>query len=170
MFMRSAAAVPPRAEHLADPLYGVVNRVPSEDAPGHRQLVDVAELVEGGEAAEQVGVGGDVGPDRAVDPARPGPFELRCAGADQPSPVLIRPPPEGAVVLGAAQQHQADRIGDRALVVPRVRTPQRDRKSTRLNSSHVKNSYAVFCLKKKKRVCALYHVYIRSESLVGVTP
>src|SRR5690606_42155679 len=28
------------------------------------------------------------------------------------------------------------------------RTP--DRKSTRLNSSHVKNSYAVFCLKKKK--------------------
>src|SRR5690349_23835131 len=29
-----------------------------------------------------------------------------------------------------------------------------DRKSTRLNSSHVENSYAVFCLKKKKlRTC-----------------
>src|SRR6266511_5220164 len=27
--------------------------------------------------------------------------------------------------------------------------PGRDRKSTRLNSSHVKISYAVFCLKKK---------------------
>src|SRR5690606_42014432 len=27
-----------------------------------------------------------------------------------------------------------------------------DRKSTRLNSSHVKISYAVFCLKKKKQV------------------
>src|SRR5207302_10494651 len=27
--------------------------------------------------------------------------------------------------------------------------PPRDRKSTRLNSSHVKISYAVFCLKKK---------------------
>src|SRR5690349_22889451 len=26
-----------------------------------------------------------------------------------------------------------------------------DRKSTRLNSSHVENSYAVFCLKKKKQ-------------------
>src|SRR5690606_38075806 len=26
-----------------------------------------------------------------------------------------------------------------------------DRKSTRLNSSHVKNSYAVFCLKKKRQ-------------------
>src|SRR5690606_42012427 len=30
-----------------------------------------------------------------------------------------------------------------------ARTP--DRKSTRLNSSHVKISYAVFCLKKKKK-------------------
>src|SRR5258707_7145996 len=28
----------------------------------------------------------------------------------------------------------------------------RDRKSTRLNSSHANISYAVFCLKKKKRV------------------
>src|SRR5690606_40926801 len=27
----------------------------------------------------------------------------------------------------------------------------RDRKSTRLNSSHVKTSYAVFCLKKKQK-------------------
>src|SRR5690606_40309698 len=30
------------------------------------------------------------------------------------------------------------------------RSVERDRKSTRLNSSHVKISYAVFCLKKKK--------------------
>src|SRR5690606_16547383 len=29
--------------------------------------------------------------------------------------------------------------------------PRQDRKSTRLNSSHVKISYAVFCLKKKKK-------------------
>src|SRR5215475_14866977 len=29
--------------------------------------------------------------------------------------------------------------------------PYQDRKSTRLNSSHVKISYAVFCLKKKKK-------------------
>src|SRR3989442_6936599 len=29
--------------------------------------------------------------------------------------------------------------------------PKRDRKSTRLNSSHVRISYAVFCLKKKNR-------------------
>src|SRR5690349_22832522 len=31
------------------------------------------------------------------------------------------------------------------------RTDSRDRKSTRLNSSHVEISYAVFCLKKKKK-------------------
>src|SRR5439155_25378184 len=31
------------------------------------------------------------------------------------------------------------------------RWPNRDRKSTRLNSSHVAISYAVFCLKKKKQ-------------------
>src|SRR5699024_12814991 len=31
------------------------------------------------------------------------------------------------------------------------RIEERDRKSTRLNSSHVSISYAVFCLKKKKR-------------------
>src|SRR5690349_23413243 len=30
--------------------------------------------------------------------------------------------------------------------------PERDRKSTRLNSSHVEISYAVFCLKKKKKL------------------
>src|SRR3712207_7242658 len=29
--------------------------------------------------------------------------------------------------------------------------PNRDRKSTRLNSSHANISYAVFCLKKKKK-------------------
>src|SRR5690242_20841176 len=29
--------------------------------------------------------------------------------------------------------------------------PKRDRKSTRLNSSHMSISYAVFCLKKKKQ-------------------
>src|SRR3989442_7527081 len=31
-----------------------------------------------------------------------------------------------------------------------IRSPALDRKSTRLNSSHVRISYAVFCLKKKK--------------------
>src|SRR2546422_8313938 len=34
---------------------------------------------------------------------------------------------------------------------PRQIVPTRDRKSTRLNSSHGYISYAVFCLKKKKK-------------------
>src|SRR5690606_40730103 len=36
-----------------------------------------------------------------------------------------------------------------------ARTSSVDRKSTRLNSSHVKNSYAVFCLKKKSTGASL---------------
>src|SRR5207249_6877785 len=36
-----------------------------------------------------------------------------------------------------------------AILLPLLLT--RDRKSTRLNSSHVSISYAVFCLKKKKK-------------------
>src|SRR6266511_2965647 len=46
-----------------------------------------------------------------------------------------------------------------------------DRKSTRLNSSHVKISYAVFCLKKKKKAvnCAGRHE-IYSDPGDGVMP
>src|SRR5690349_22477004 len=40
--------------------------------------------------------------------------------------------------------------GGRGRSRPGVGVPGRDRKSTRLNSSHVEISYAVFCLKKKK--------------------
>src|SRR5439155_19096100 len=51
----------------------------------------------------------------------------------------------------AARDHQesVDGAAPERLLLPSLR--QRDRKSTRLNSSHVAISYAVFCLKKKKR-------------------
>src|SRR2546430_11251624 len=39
-----------------------------------------------------------------------------------------------------------------------------DRKSTRLNSSHSQISYAVFCLKKKKKKTLAYHVYTFTQS------
>src|SRR5690349_23732510 len=39
-----------------------------------------------------------------------------------------------------------------------------DRKSTRLNSSHVEISYAVFCLKKKKKKKKNLHSNIRRQS------
>src|SRR5438874_5305827 len=41
---------------------------------------------------------------------------------------------------------------EHTLTAPGKRRRGRDRKSTRLNSSHVEISYAVFCLKKKKRM------------------
>src|SRR5438034_4742001 len=41
--------------------------------------------------------------------------------------------------------------GIRRVIRERPSDPNRDRKSTRLNSSHTVISYAVFCLKKKKQ-------------------
>src|SRR5690606_40268266 len=40
---------------------------------------------------------------------------------------------------------------------------RRDRKSTRLNSSHVKISYAVFCLKKKKHSQSPIHIFTTNQ-------
>src|SRR3712207_8927418 len=58
-------------------------------------------------------------------------------------------------VLGHARSHR--HAGEQALVHRYEREREqpgrhgaRDRKSTRLNSSHANISYAVFCLKKKK--------------------
>src|SRR5437899_6253746 len=42
--------------------------------------------------------------------------------------------------------------------------PCRDRKSTRLNSSHLGISYAVFCLKKKKKIKARKRSRINTET------
>src|SRR5207253_9977611 len=39
-----------------------------------------------------------------------------------------------------------------------------DRKSTRLNSSHVAISYAVFCLKKKKKIIYRIKIYLISNT------
>src|SRR5258705_4034326 len=47
----------------------------------------------------------------------------------------------------------------------RLYTPfLQDRKSTRLNSSHLGISYAVFCLKKKKRILITHRVPCRHLS------
>src|SRR5690606_41636710 len=60
----------------------------------------------------------------------------------------------------AGRRDRGARVGARTYVRARRRRRAnrrgRDRKSTRLNSSHVKISYAVFCLKKKKKTPALY--------------
>src|SRR5437773_3799739 len=48
---------------------------------------------------------------------------------------------------GQINEHQADAANNEARHAPRQ--AHLDRKSTRLNSSHITISYAVFCLKKK---------------------
>src|SRR6266498_1171101 len=65
--------------------------------------------------------------------------------------------------------YAARRCAARAVPSPRSTARRRrrpgsraagDRKSTRLNSSHVRISYAVFCLKKKKKKQALDQTHI----------
>src|SRR5438874_13790807 len=62
----------------------------------------------------------------------------RLAGA-----VGVDTPCEPGQVLPAIDDRQHCERGE---------TQRGDRKSTRLNSSHVENSYAVFCLKKKNKI------------------
>src|SRR3712207_7386528 len=71
---------------------------------------------------------------------------------------MIRRPPRSTLFpyttlfrsrLGAGQPHPLHARGDREL--PGGAGRLLDRKSTRLNSSHANISYAVFCLKKKKK-------------------
>src|SRR3712207_7370826 len=70
------------------------------------------------------------------------------SGAEMPGLVAVE---RDALVL--EPEHLVGRLAahdlDRVLVAEVVRALDRDRKSTRLNSSHANISYAVFCLKKK---------------------
>src|SRR5215471_20947796 len=60
-----------------------------------------------------------------------------------------------ALPISHRRRRADDRSGyprpPRSQVSAATRHAGRDRKSTRLNSSHVEISYAVFCLKKKKK-------------------
>src|SRR5690606_27322135 len=57
-------------------------------------------------------------------------------------------PPTGRESKPGAGLTYRPTVTDRVLPLPEAS----DRKSTRLNSSHVKISYAVFCLKKKNKM------------------
>src|SRR5690348_17742490 len=79
------------------------------------------------------------------DPATPEIYTLSLHDALPISPRRSRPARSAACAREA--RAVAPRRGDRRR---RRAEAQRDRKSTRLNSSHPSISYAVFCLKKKK--------------------
>src|SRR5207253_7972232 len=58
--------------------------------------------------------------------------------------------PHATALEDLARGRERHRLGTDGARPDDVRDRARDRKSTRLNSSHVAISYAVFCLKKKK--------------------
>src|SRR5207253_5762951 len=68
---------------------------------------------------------------------------------------MIRPPPRSTLFPYTTLFRSVSAPGLRGFEscrgFRRVGRAARDRKSTRLNSSHVAISYAVFCLKKKKK-------------------
>src|SRR5438045_7967223 len=77
--------------------------------------------------------------------------------------------------LRASQCHRKirDRRRSHSAECGRARqTPEwerrRDRKSTRLNSSHLGISYAVFCLKKKKKNMKLAHREERQLHIIAI--
>src|SRR3712207_8907743 len=68
---------------------------------------------------------------------------FRSDGMQMQAQAPVRSLPEGT------RDVQAPRTEPPAAPFPSIRAQPRDRKSTRLNSSHANISYAVFCLKKK---------------------
>src|SRR5687768_17706844 len=77
------------------------------------------------------------------------PRQDRRATADHREELRRVPVAEGVRLRGASGSEQAPDQGRPGDPVRGAR--DRDRKSTRLNSSHGYISYAVFCLKKKKK-------------------
>src|SRR2546427_9323692 len=70
--------------------------------------------------------------------------------------------PTAALVQPADLQAAVALLGERDadFVMAVTRYLERDRKSTRLNSSHSQISYAVFCLKKKNAAITFMHILI----------
>src|SRR5437870_13656950 len=82
--------------------------------------------------------------------------------------LMIRRPPRSTLfpftTLFRSMRLDATRCRVRCTAADRAGPcSHRDRKSTRLNSSHVAISYAVFCLKKKKILIIPVSVIIRSS-------
>src|SRR5437870_8545677 len=62
-----------------------------------------------------------------------------------------------ALQVGDPGVELPERAAERVAAVLHERRQRLDRKSTRLNSSHVAISYAVFCLKKKRQPTTIGH-------------
>src|SRR5256885_12657717 len=62
---------------------------------------------------------------------------------------------------GRAPRHSPIPVSALVPARPRSQRTKGDRKSTRLNSSHLVISYAVFCLKKKKNTNTIHSLQLR---------
>src|SRR5690625_6323296 len=67
------------------------------------------------------------------------------------------------IPLGEIQSRMSELEKKKEYVIVCRSGNRRDRKSTRLNSSHVAISYAVFCLKKKKNILKR-SIYTRQQN------
>src|SRR5690606_40226627 len=83
-----------------------------------------------------------------ISPADDGALDVLLVGSDSRTDAQGNPLPES--VLKELRTESTSGLNTDTLIVVRIPHNGRDRKSTRLNSSHVKTSYAVFCLKKKR--------------------
>src|SRR5207249_11575390 len=87
-----------------------------------------------------------------IAPSPPGSYTLSLHDA---LPISIRLERQPVVQLGEYEvlllQDHVELLAEDLLVEQVLNDEKIDRKSTRLNSSHVSTSYAVFCLKKKTR-------------------
>src|SRR5690606_41081515 len=82
------------------------------------------------------------------EPAAPA-EEAPVAGQEAAAPVEAVEPEEFPEPAGTPEAGEQAEPASPALPADAGATVQEDRKSTRLNSSHVKISYAVFCFEKK---------------------
>src|SRR5699024_11460220 len=78
------------------------------------------------------------------------PIFATIRSSENPSTTAIRHPCPALYGTGPAVHVTCGRVT--RVTPPRAPTCKEDRKSTRLNSSHVSISYAVFCLKKKTSI------------------
>src|SRR5207245_10800610 len=102
---------------------------------------------------------------QATSPRAPHPFPTRRSsdliadwGRFQPGLRCRRRSPSRSLQLALGKCHI-----HRPRQTRRRKLPKQDRKSTRLNSSHGSNSYAVFCLEKKKEKMKRKQVYDNEE-------
>src|SRR5690606_40818910 len=135
--------------HTARALHRALTRTPSYS--GIRLLWLYSEDEVAAELRQSAGVLPRLAPDAELRAALQGegtPAEAPAAA--DPDPASVASAPAGPLAVPATPAPAVPATpSTTAQAMPTTFPASTDRKSTRLNSSHVKISYAVFCLKKK---------------------